>query len=107
MRNRRQNFVFDPVSVEQDPFLLAARAELPGLAGKGQQVIVAAAVTVDAGKALVKIPAVDKALQDMVLLGSRVNITIAKNSAAGRRMTKIGVWVRSDFKRRLSARPLP
>ena len=66
MRNRRQNFVFDPVSVGQHPFLLAARAKLASLAGKGQQVIVAAAVTVDAREAFVEIPAVNETLEDIV-----------------------------------------
>ena len=57
VRHRRENGLFDPLAVEQHALLVAARAEVARLARVGEQVVVCAGVTVDAGKAVMWIPA--------------------------------------------------
>ena len=50
-----EDVLFHPVAVGQHAFLVTARTEVAGLAGESQQIIVAAAVAIDAGEALMQI----------------------------------------------------
>ncbi len=55
MRYRGEDVSLEPLTVSEHPFLMTARAEVPGLAGVGQQVVPAALVAVEAGKAMMQI----------------------------------------------------
>ena len=48
MRHRRELVRLNPLPVEQHPFLVAARTEVPRLARVREQVVVTASVAVDA-----------------------------------------------------------
>ena len=61
MRNGLEYFRTQPFPELNDPFLMTGRAEVPPLAGKGQQVFMAAVLAADSRKTLVKIAAVQKA----------------------------------------------
>ena len=58
--------LFDPFSVGQHAFLVTTGAEIAGLAGKGQQVIMATVVTVSPGKPLMQITTIQEAGQDLL-----------------------------------------
>ncbi len=62
VRNRREHIRLDPISVEQHAFLVTARVEVARLAGVREQVVVPAGVAVDAGKTIVRVAALDEAL---------------------------------------------
>ena len=50
-----EDVLFHLLAVGQHAFLVTARTEVAGLAGESQQIIVAAAVAIDAGEALMQI----------------------------------------------------
>jgi hypothetical protein len=62
-----KNAFLDPIPIGKDALLVAARAEIPGLAGKREQVIVAAFWTIHARKPVVRIAAFQEALDDALL----------------------------------------
>ena len=62
-----QHLFFHPVTVGQHALLMAAWAEVTRLATEGKQIIMAACVTIDAGKTFVQITAIDKPVQDKTL----------------------------------------
>ena len=62
-----QNLIFHPVTVGQHALLMTARAEVTRLAAEGEQIIMAACITIDTGKTLVQITAIDKPVQDKAL----------------------------------------
>jgi hypothetical protein len=47
--------IFQPLALGEHPFLMTARAEIPGLAGVGQQVVSTALIAVEASKAMKQI----------------------------------------------------
>ena len=55
VRHRREHVLLDPLAVRQHALLVAARAEVPGLARVGEQELVPAGVAVDARKPLVRV----------------------------------------------------
>jgi hypothetical protein len=67
VRDRGENVFLDPFAVGQHAFLVATGAEVPGLAGKSEQVVVPAGLAADASKAVVRVAALDKALDRLFL----------------------------------------
>ncbi len=67
VRDRGQDTVFHPFTVGQHPFLAATRAEASGLAREGQEIVMAAPVTVNPGKALVQVATIQETLQGPLL----------------------------------------
>ena len=59
-----EQILFQPFAVSQHALLMAARAEVTSLAGIGQQVIVAALITVYAGETSVQVAAGKETLED-------------------------------------------
>jgi len=66
VRHRSQDLLFDPLPVDEHPFLMAGKAEAAGLGGEGQQVLVTTLVAVDPGEAFVEVSAVEETLQGLV-----------------------------------------
>lgn len=63
MRHRGKDFILEPLAVRKHAFLMTARAKIPGLAGVGQQVVPAALVAVEAGKAMMQIATGQESLE--------------------------------------------
>jgi len=57
----------DPFAVQEHALLVAARAEIPRLAGVREQPVVPAGVAVDARKAVMRVAALDEAFDDLCL----------------------------------------
>ena len=62
VRHRRENRFLDPLAVQEHALLMAARAEVPRLAGECEQIAVPAGVAIDAGKAVMRVTALDEPL---------------------------------------------
>ena len=58
VRNGPQHGAFDPLAVGEDALLVAARAQVAGLAGKGEKQVVAAPAAADAREATVQVAAI-------------------------------------------------
>ncbi len=67
VRHGLEHVLLDPLAVQEHPLLVAARAEVTRLAGVGEQVVVPAGVAVDAGEAVVRVAALDEALDRPLL----------------------------------------
>lgn len=67
VRDRGDDVFLDPLTVEQHPFLVAARTEVPRLTRETQEVVVPASVAPDAGEAEVRIPAFGEAVDRLLL----------------------------------------
>ncbi|HEX9596154.1 MAG TPA: hypothetical protein VF982_04690 [Anaerolineales bacterium] len=65
VRHGLEDILLDPLALQEPPLLVAARAEVAGLAGPGEQVIVPAGVAVDAGQAMVQVTALDEAFEHL------------------------------------------
>src|SRR6266581_8175432 len=61
VRYGRKNVFLDPIPIGEDALLVAARAEIPSLAGKREQVIVTAFGTINAREPVVRITAFQEA----------------------------------------------
>ena len=70
MGNGGQDVLLDPLTIDQHSFLVAARTEVAGLAGEGQQVIVAAVVAVNPRKALVQVTTIQEPGQHLLFDGT-------------------------------------
>jgi hypothetical protein len=70
MRYRGEQVPLQPLTVGEHPLLMAARAEVTGPAGVGQQVIVAAPIAVDARKATMEVTAGYESFEHLALDGS-------------------------------------
>jgi hypothetical protein len=70
MRYRGEQVPFQPLTVGERALLMTARAEVAGLAGVGQQIIVAAPIAVDARKATVEVAAGHESFEHLALDGS-------------------------------------
>jgi len=64
MRDRGQHILGDPVAKLQDALLVAGGAEVPALAGEGQEVFVAARITADPREAFGEVTAGEEFLDD-------------------------------------------
>ena len=60
-----EEMFFDPLAVEEYPLLVATRAEVACLTGEGEEIIVAAGVAPDAREPVVRIAALDEALDHL------------------------------------------
>jgi len=67
VRHRRKHVLLDPFAVEEHALLVAARAEVARLTGEGEQIIVPAGIAVDACEAVVRITALQEALDRALL----------------------------------------
>ena len=70
MGNRGEDVLLDPLPVREHAFLVTTGAEVTGLAGKCEQVIVAAVVAIHAYETLMQITAVEKAGEDLSFHGA-------------------------------------
>ncbi len=67
MRHGCEHVGFHPIAIGKNTFLMTTGAEVTGFAEKREQVIVAALRAVDAGESMVRIAALEKAGNDLVL----------------------------------------
>ena len=70
VRHRPQHALLDPLTVGEDALLVAARAEVARLAGKGEKQVVAAPAAADAREAAVQVAAFEKALEHILFDGA-------------------------------------
>lgn len=63
--HRPKHLRLDPLAVGEHALFVAARAEVPGLAGVCELVVVPTGVEVDAGKAAMRVAALEVALDDL------------------------------------------
>ena len=70
VRHRPQHAPLDPLAVGENALLMAARAEVARLAGKGEQQVVAAPAAADTREAAVQVAAFEEALEHVVLDGA-------------------------------------
>ena len=70
VRHRSQHALLDPFTVREDALLVAARAEVARLAGKGEKQVVAAPAAADAREAAVQVAAFEKALEHVLFDGA-------------------------------------
>ncbi len=66
MGHRLEDLFLDPLAVEEHALLVAARAEIAGLEGEDEEVVVPAGVAPDAGEAVVGVAALDEALDHLL-----------------------------------------
>jgi len=66
----RNTHCSDPLTVGEDALLVAARAEVARLAGKGEKQVVAAPAAADAREAAVQVAAFEKALEHILFDGA-------------------------------------
>jgi hypothetical protein len=78
MRDRLEDILLDPFAVEQHALLVVARAEVAGLAGECEQIVVAAGIAVDAGEAVMRIAAFDETLDRARFHGAAKSARFAK-----------------------------
>lgn len=67
VRHGREDVLLHPLAVQEHALLLAARAEVTGLARVREEELVPAGVAVDAREALVRVAACDETLDDLLL----------------------------------------
>jgi len=64
VRYRPKNVLLDPIPIGEHALLVAARAEIAGLARKREQIIMTAFGTIDAREPVVRIAAFEETLDD-------------------------------------------
>jgi hypothetical protein len=65
--NRLEEVFLDPLAVGEDALLVAARTEVPSLAGIGEEQIAAAFAAADSRETVMQIPAFEEALEHLLL----------------------------------------